>query len=196
MRVFREDFSELRPAERLADGRLRADAFLTRTGIFTYRDGNGERREYRPPDEVFKADALASFRDAVVTDDHPADLVSADNARFLAVGFVSGAPRRDGDHVAATLVVNDAATIAKMERGKQQLSCGYTCEIDRTPGIVNGERYDAVQRNIVGNHVAIVDVGRAGPTVRVRMDAHQVHGGQMSREMQAAAICMARRSTR
>lgn len=157
----------------MSDGRLRADGRLTRTGVFVYRDASGhERREYRPPEEVFHEDSLASFSMAPVTDDHPPESVDASNARKYAVGSVGESLRRDGDHVAAALVVYDAATIAKMERGKVQLSCGYIADVADEPGVSPaGERYDAVQRNIRGNHVAIVDIGRAGPGACVRMDA-------------------------
>lgn len=173
MSVFRYDNGSLRAPERLADGRLRVDGYLTRSGVFTYRNADGTpRREYRPEVEVFKADSLSTFEDAIVTDDHPAEMVSATNARDVGVGFVSGAPRRDGDHVAARLVISDAATIAKVEAGKAELSCGYACDLDETPGTSPaGERYDAVQTNIRGNHVAIVHVARAGRSARMRVDA-------------------------
>lgn len=176
--ALRFDISSLRKPERLADGRLRADAYLTRTGVFEYRRPDGTViREYRPPTEVFKADAMGSFADVVVTDDHPPELVTSRNARQYAVGMLSGAPRQDGEHVAATLIVIDEAAILKMDGGKVQLSCGYECDLVPTAGTSpNGERYDAIQTNIRGNHVALVDVGRAGPTARVRMDASQMLG--------------------
>ncbi len=170
--AFRTDIGSLKKPERLSDGRLRADAHLTRAGVFDYRDASGKiRREYRPEHEVFKTDSLQTFTDAIVTDDHPAVMVTAANARQFAVGQLSGAPRQDGSHVAATLVINDAATIAKMDAGKVQLSCGYEVDVLEQPGVSpSGERYDAIQTNIRGNHVALVDVGRAGPTACVRMD--------------------------
>lgn len=171
--AFRIDIGSLRKPETLADGRRRVDAYLTRTGVFEYRDANGGiRREYRPATEVFKADSVASFTNATLTDDHPPSMVDASNWKNYAVGHLEGAPRQDGAHVAATIVVCDAATIAKLDGGKVQLSCGYECDLDPRPGQTpDGERYDAIQTNIRGNHVALVDVGRAGPSARVRMDA-------------------------
>lgn len=173
MAELRYDIGTLRPAQRLADGRLRVDAYLTRSGVFHYRNADGStRREYRPDGEVFRPASLASFADVVVTDDHPSEMVSASNARDLSVGFVSGAPRRDGDHVAATLVLNDADTIARVEAGKQEISLGYEVDLDETPGMTpDGERFDATQMNIRGNHVAIVEVARAGRSARMRLDA-------------------------
>lgn len=50
---------------------------------------------------------------------------------------------------------------------KKEWSCGYYYTADMTPGNFGGLRYDGVMRNIVGNHVALVDAGRAGPDVVV-----------------------------
>jgi len=58
-----------------------------------------------------------------------------------------------------------------MKGGKVQTSCGYECDLDETPGVYEGQRYDAIQRNIRANHVAIVESGRAGSEVKIRMDS-------------------------
>lgn len=50
---------------------------------------------------------------------------------------------------------------------KKEWSCGYYYRADMTPGEFNGLRYDGIMRDIVGNHVALVDQGRAGPDVVV-----------------------------
>jgi hypothetical protein len=172
--AFRIDFSAetLRPARRMADGRIIVDAYLARTGVQTYTNADGSlRKEYRPPDEVFHADALASFQALPVTDDHPSTMLSAENAMQHARG-ASLNVRQDGDRMAGELVIFDANLAKKMERGKRQVSNGYSCDLDLTPGVdpATGETYDCVQRNIRGNHVAIVDVGRAG-NAYARMDA-------------------------
>lgn len=114
---------------------------------------------------------MRTFALAPVTDDHPPGLLTAHNAKEYTVGMSSEVVRRDGDHVAATLMVFDATAVTKMEKGKIDVSCGYECDLERKPGRTpTGEPYDAVQRNIRGNHIAIVYVGRAGST-RVRMDS-------------------------
>lgn len=172
-RVRRIDFSTLSAPERRADGSLVADAILTRTGVFTYRNADGtERREYRPAKSVFDAESLKSFQLVPITDDHPPEMLTAKNARQFSVGTVGESIRKDGNHIAARIVVHDAVTIAKMDGGKRAVSCGYDCDIDETPGTSpEGERYDAVQTNIVGNHLAIVHNARAGQAAAVRMDA-------------------------
>jgi hypothetical protein len=99
-------------------------------------------------------------------------MITPENAKEFTVGMVGGDVRRLDDHVGAQLVIFDAATIADIEDGKLELSCGYEAEILDEAGVTeDGEHYDCIQQNIRINHVAIVDVGRAGPDARIRMDA-------------------------
>jgi uncharacterized protein len=153
-------------------GFLRCDATPTRCGVFTYRLGDGSiRKELRHPDEVFKADSLASLQNAPLTDDHPTETITADNAQQFSRGYVCDAPSVEGEHVRTAVLITDSALIKRAQKGKRELSCGYHCDLDVTPGEYNGERYDAVQRNISYNHVALVSAGRAGPSARLHLDA-------------------------
>lgn len=66
------------------------------------------------------------------------------------------------------LVVWDSLSIAGIETKDQcELSSAYRYDADMTPGTYEGQPYDGVMRNIRGNHVALVEVGRAGPDVVV-----------------------------
>lgn len=158
---------------RTPNGYLRGDAHVTRVGVLTYRRADGtEHRELRPPEEVFAQDSLDSFAGLPVTLEHPPGAVTPENVKALAVGALGDSVRADGRFVRASVVVHDAAAIKAVEsRSKREVSCGYTCDLDETPGVWNGERYDAVQRNIRGNHLAIVTRGRAGPDVALRLDS-------------------------
>lgn len=60
----------------------------------------------------------------------------------------------------------------QIEDGIKELSCGYWHDLDWTPGTWNGEPYDAVQRTIRANHLALVPSGRMGSDVAV-MDGFQ-----------------------
>lgn len=178
---FRVDIgSELRPAKYLADGGARVDATLTRTGVFVYAGSDGKPfREYRPDSEVFAPESLASFEALPVTDDHPPEMVTADNRDTYKKGRASDSIRRDGTHMVGSLIIDSPDLVAKMKAGKRQVSNGYSCDLEMTAGVSpDGEVYDAIQRNIRGNHIAIVDAGRAG-TAMVRMDgvAYQVTDG-------------------
>jgi hypothetical protein len=174
--AIRFDRGELQKPLKMANGWLRLDGYLTRTGIFEYLKPDGSKRlEFRPPDEVFKADSLATFSMVPVTDDHPPVMLDASNTTEWARGAVSESVRQDGDKLRAALLITDASLVEKMERKDAcEVSCGYHCDMDETPGEHQGQRYDAVQRNIRGNHVAIVSKGRAGADVRVRMDGAAV----------------------
>lgn len=173
-RVFRTDLasSELRKPVELPNGWLRVDAFIARTGILEYVEPDGTvRREYRPPEEAFAPATLASFASVPLTLQHPPEgSLTPENTRQHQVGTVEQ-PARDRDKVRASILVTDAEAIDEIRSGTVQLSCGYVCELEFTPGVVNGERYDAVQRAVVGNHVALVEAGRAGPEISLRADA-------------------------
>jgi len=164
--------SPLSKPVRLPNGFVRAEGYLTRAGIFVYRDAKGNTvRELRPPEEVMHPDALASFALVPVTNEHPPEALTADNAKQYAVGSVSESVAPEGDKVRATLMITDADAIAALDAGRSELSCGYTADVVIEPGTWEGQRYDAKQTNIRGNHVALVDAGRAGPTCSIRMDA-------------------------
>lgn len=162
-----------------AEGYLRVRARLSRTGIqdyYGYEIGQepAEKvfRVYRPEEEVFSDETLASFRLKPVTDGHPFDGVSAETWTKEARGVVAEDVRREGDHTVATLLITDADIANRIQRnGAVELSCGYDCELDLTPGFTaSAQTYDAVQRKIRGNHVAIVDQGRCGPSCSTQAD--------------------------
>ncbi len=167
----RYDRGTLAPAKRRTDGTVVAEAHFTRSGVFTYaKPGGGFTREYRPDAEVNNPASLESFKLVPVTDDHPPGLLTADTARQYSVGSTGSDVRADDDHVIGSVAIHDARMIAKMDAGKLQVSCGYECDLVETPGVTaKGEKYDAVQTNIRGNHLAIVQRGRAD-SARIRMD--------------------------
>jgi len=159
--------------ELTTQGFLRVPAFLTRTGVFTYRKADGSIvRELRHPDDVFDPDSLATLQMAPLTDDHPEEFVTPANVKALSVGWIGeNVTNSDGIRIGAEAIVAHGDMIAKVGMGKKELSCGYTADMIEESGEYKGEKYDVRQTNIKYNHVAIVDRGRAGPSVRLRMDA-------------------------
>ena len=159
------------------EGFLMVPARISRSGIQDYyavemgltdREPKDIVKVYRPEEEVFSDEALSSFANKPVTDNHPPELLSADNAKRYSVGHVGPDITKDGIFARAMIHINDAEAIKKVESGKVELSNGYTAEIEWTKGMApDGQQYDAIQRNIKGNHVAVVDRGRAGPACRV-----------------------------
>ena len=159
------------------EGFLRVPARISRIGIQNYyagemnltdRDPADIIRVYRPEEEVFSDESLGSFSNKPVTNNHPPELVSPDNAKLFSVGMSGPEIVRDGMFAKTVLNVTDGEAIKNIESGKTELSNGYTADIEWTSGVTpEGETYDAIQRNIRGNHIAIVDKGRAGPACRV-----------------------------
>lgn len=175
MRVTRQDFTgRLDSSRRTPQGGLKLPAYVTRTGVLTYRNPDGTVvRELRHPDDVFKADSLATLAGAPVTIGHPGK-VTPDNHGKHAAGHVGDQVEQKEDRfVATTLYVQDAKAVKGVETGGLlELSCGYDCDAIPEKGEYNGEKYDARQTNIVYNHVALLpkDHGRAGSDVRIRFD--------------------------
>lgn len=174
-RKIRFDVSKIDAGRRDQNGYLVADANVTRTGVFIYRDRDGGiTRELRHPDEVFKPDSLATLANRPVTDGHPAEgRLNSRNTKKLAVGSAVGDIKHDAKFVKATLQVVDEDVIAKALDEKnpvREVSCGYDAEVVKADGVYNGERYDHIQKNIVYNHIALVPRGRAGSEVRLKVD--------------------------
>lgn len=173
-RHYRTDRGTLGAIERLSTGALRVPATVTRIGIFEYRQPDGSVvRELRPPEEVYAPESIASLRDVPVTDLHPDEEVSLANWPTLTRGHVTD-PHVSGTNVDAYLVISHPDLVQKVEnRLRVENSCGYTLEIDPTPGQWYGEPYDCVQRHIRYNHVAVGprDWARGGPSVRLHIDS-------------------------
>ena len=128
-------------------------------------------RELRPPEEVFNPDSMNSLKMVPITNEHPRDLLDCENVKDHQVGHTGDNIKRDAYHLSVPLKVTDAKTVEDIQNGKQALSCGYSVDIDNTPGNWMGVPYDAIQRNIRYNHLAIVDNARAGDAARLKMDS-------------------------
>lgn len=184
-RVSRTDVgvSRLGKFPRTGAGAVRIPATISRTGVQHYPEDG--LVEYRPDSEVFAAESLASLASVPVTLGHPPTGVSPANAREHTIGHVTDAPpearvKVDGSAeqwLRTTLIVGDGAALARIEEGDVlEVSCGYSCELDMTPGVhpATGEKYDAIQRNIRFNHVAVLAAdqkARAGADAKLRLDS-------------------------
>ena len=173
--VTRYDFSRLGKLERTPNGGVRVPANVTRTGVLEYRRSDGSLlREWRPPEEVFAEDSLKTLRGITVVDGHPA-MIDSDNWREHAIGHTGDVVEKADQFVRTELVVNDAVSVRRIDSGeRKEISCGYRCELDMTSGTTpEGERYDAIQRNIRYNHVGLgpENWGRAGKQVALILDS-------------------------
>jgi hypothetical protein len=180
------------PFTKTAEGFLVGRAVVTNVGVFSYQNKDGTvTRELRLPEEVFAIDSLNSMKLKPMVNNHPAEAVTANNAKALQIGSLGNNPSdwissyasfnpdgiserglsgSDGFHVAIDMTITDAAAIQDVENGKVALSMGYGCEIEETSGVWCGMAYDAIQRKIRYNHCALVDGARAGDAARIRLD--------------------------
>lgn len=142
----------------------------------------------RPEEEVFSPEALASFEGMPVTNDHPPEGVDISNIRAFQKGHAHNIRRGTGqesDLLLADLIITDERLIrAILEEGKREISCGYTYELCR-----EGGQY--IQRKIRGNHVAVVEAGRAGSRVSIK-DARKERRTQMKKSLSKALARMAK----
>ena len=161
------------------EGYLIDNPILTRVGIFEYHNPDGTiRRELRLPEEVFAAESLASYKGKPVILTQEAGLVDVDNVQQEHIGTILSEGIQDGDNVRAQIVIHDAESL---DYGLRELSLGYTQTPDETPGVWNGQPYDAIQRNIQINHLALVEKARAGEQARLNIDGEEQGGNQMSK---------------
>lgn len=143
---------------------------IARTGTYKYLreelglDGQGIVEVHRTPEEVFNPVAIASFEGKAFTDTHPAEDVTSDNWSIYSKGEITNVRRGTGDQsnfLMADILVRDPIVINEIQSGaKREISSGYNCCYVEE----NGKIY---QKEIRGNHVALVQAGRAGSNVRI-----------------------------
>ena len=169
MKVQRFDSLPLDATYFTDEGYLVDHPIVTSVGIFVYHNPNGsERRELRLPEEVFAEKSLASYKGKPIIVTHDAGYVDTDNVKDESIGTILSEGYRDGDDVRAEIIIHDTDSLKKYKM--RELSCGYNLRLDETPGVWEGQPYDAIQRDIEINHLALVDKARAGEQARLNID--------------------------
>lgn len=154
------------------EGFLEGYAIATRTGVFSYRRADGSiQKELRTDEEVFNQDAIDSFKMKPITNNHPEDMVNIDNASELSVGMTGQDIKKIDNYLAPFIKITDKKAVQDAKSGKRGLSFGYKVTLVKKDGVFKGERYDYVQTNIRGNHLALVYEGRAGEKAKLRLDS-------------------------
>lgn len=118
----------------------------------------------RSAEELFKPETIASFEGKPLTIRHPEAFVDPKNWKELAKGIIQNVRQGKGDldqDLLADILITDSIAISLVENGMRQLSCGYEAEYLQT-GDGTG-----IQKNIVGNHLALVEEGRAGDAYKI-----------------------------
>ncbi|MCT8721012.1 DUF2213 domain-containing protein [Glaesserella parasuis] len=162
---------------------------LSKEGVFLYRGNqiilpDGSRASetddlipvYRPADELSNPEAIDSFKLVPWVDEHTmlgSEELGLTPAERKGVSGVVGEDVYFKDGVLYGNIKAFSENLArKIENGKKELSLGYRCSYERSSGEWNGQKYDYIQRNLRGNHLALVDKGRMGAEVRV-MDSQE-----------------------
>lgn len=148
---------------------------VARTGTQQYRgcefgadEPNKVHNVIRSESEVFDKAAIASFEGKPVCDEHPDTDVTPDNYSRYMKGVCRDVHRGERELkncLVGDLIIYDKELIDKIKQGKREISCGYDClwcQQDK-------DTFD--QREIRGNHIAVVDKGRAGHKVAIRDSA-------------------------
>ncbi len=160
------------------DGRLRvAKANISKAAINPYRgseipgwqslglDPDKIYQLYRDPDELKKA---APTLNGVPLLRKHVPVGAEDHKPYDVVGAIGTEASFDDPYLTNSLIVWSGDDIRGIESGaKKELSAGYHYTPDMTPGQNGGKRFDGVMRDIVFNHVALVEDGRAGSDVVV-----------------------------
>jgi hypothetical protein len=154
---------------------------LSKVGVFPYLgrsvDPEGKRFRpdqtvmvYRPEEELSDPECIESFKLIPWVDNHTM-LGPNDNFTPAEQKGVQGVVGEEVFYEDGWLYGNIKAftnSLAQLiEAGKRELSMGYRCVYEFASGIWNGIHYDCIQRQIRGNHLALVNQGRMGPDVAV-----------------------------
>ena len=157
-------------------------------GVFPYmKADNSVEMEAKLPTELLSEETVSSANSKPITDNHPDELVTQVNARNYMKGFTATNAHVENDKLKVDMTITDKSLIDEINKGKQELSIGFETEVVPKKGEYKGVAYDSVQRNIRINHVAVVEQGRAGHSVRllgdsaemVEQDAHETKGKRM-----------------
>lgn len=145
---------------------------IGRLGVMDYAKGetplepgpDGITKISRDEEELFRPETIASFEGKPVTINHPEDFVDPENWKHLGKGTMQHVRRGEADlkdDLVCDLLIMDALAISLVKNGLREVSCGYECEYVET-GKGTGK-----QTNIIGNHLALVESGRAGPSYAI-----------------------------
>ena len=118
--------------------------------------------------------AAGTFNNLPILDKHipvsALDLNDPDIKKHVVGSTGTDAEFKD-PYLVNSMVLHTASAIKDVEAGsKAELSCAYRYKPVMTPGTYDGKHYDGIMTELEGNHVAIVNEGRAGHDVKV-MDA-------------------------
>lgn len=149
---------------------------ISKVGVFDYLgaeigapEPDRIYRVFRPPEELGNEETIKSFRLTPFIVDHEMLGKNATPAEKKGIqGVIGESVYFDHPYLRGNFKIFSDAALSDIRAGKIDLSPGYRSRYEFTPGTYEGQHYDAVQRHIRGNHLALVDEGRTGPDVSVQ----------------------------
>lgn len=158
------------------EGYLTGKAPIAKVGIMSYLLNDGSIiKEFVSKDTLFEVDSMESLKMKPVTDTHPLErTLDSKSVKRRKVGFTGETINKEDNFLTTSMVITDDDTIHNINDGRQELSPGYTCELDMSPGEFNGEHYDAIQLKRRYNHVAICDKARGGDELKLHLDSKEI----------------------
>lgn len=142
---------------------------------------------YRPASELTSEETIESFNGVPFIDEH--EMLGEGFTKYddRPAGGVLFNVKANGGILTGDFKIYSEELQEEISNGKKELSLGYLCDYELTKGVWNGQRYDAIQKNIRGNHVALVNHGRMGSDVRVYDKAITMDALDITQEISAGA---------
>lgn len=147
---------------------------IAKVGVFPYLKADGSTvMEAKLPNELLSPSTVQSANLKPVTDNHPPVMLSRNNSRQYMKGITldNAHVNKNDNTLRVDITITDGELISEVNDGKEELSIGFKTEIQPIAGNFEGQDYDSIQSNIQINHVAVVDRGRAGHSIRLTGDS-------------------------
>lgn len=150
---------------------------ISKVGVYPYlgseipgaEDPNRIYQVYRPAEELSRPETIDSFKLMPFIDEHeilgksgmPAERKGMQGTLGEQIYF-------DAPYLRGNIKIHSSAAQSLIKAGKVELSPCYGCDWVKGDGTFDGKPYQYTQRNIMGNHLALVEEGRTGPDVAVQ----------------------------
>lgn len=124
---------------------------------------------YRPAEELARQETIDSFKLMPFIDEHEILGKSGMPAERKGMqGTIGEQVYYDEPYLRGNIKIHSSAAQSLIKAGKVELSPCYGCDWVKGDGTFDGQAYQYTQRNIMGNHLALVEEGRTGPDVAVQ----------------------------
>lgn len=135
------------------DGLLVKDAVICRAMVLDYQG----KKVLKSPEVL--AESMFTMQRMMVTDEHPRSRVIIDVSEIKG-RVLPETVRLRNDVATGDLLITDKALADKVRKGTRDLSPGYFADIIEESGTFNDEPYEAAQKNVLYDHLAVVKLGR------------------------------------